>query len=304
MGEGREGRGAKGRILHITLYSSLITAVLSTACGIDQGEPTFVDKPRILAMKAEPPEIQREGESRLSALVALPDDFDPSAPPPLLLWGLCELTGTVTGQSCADPESAKVLGAGGPEESIPIADPTPPPPILSGDGEKNHQGISAPPEFSMQPLPVPVPFLIGLFAKAGDREMKAFKRFIVSGSTNPNRNPVITDVMIDGAPLADLSALEPEREYTLEVQVPEDAAQSYADLSPTGGGREKTEDLFIAWFSTAEGLEKDRSFGVPYENKWRAPRKPPESGKVRFWVVLHDSREGVDWKSFDLTFAE
>lgn len=219
----------------------------------------------------------------LTTLIALPDDFDADTEPPLLLWGICELTGKVTGQGCTDIESIRPIGGGGLEDPITIRDPNPS--VLTD-------------------LPVgPANYIVGLFAKVGEVELKAFKRFVVNGAENPNLNPTISELLVNDEPLTEPIVIEPEKKYKLEVRVSEDSAQTYIDLSPTGGGSEKTEELFISWFSSAGGFEKDRSLAPPFENEWKAPGKRPGSGEVRFWIVLHDSREGVDWETFSFSFA-
>jgi gamma-glutamyltranspeptidase len=60
----------------------------------------------------------------------------------------------------------------------------------------------------------------------------------------------------------------------------------------------------VSWFATAGAFDSDHTGNVEANyrltsttNGWKSPATP---GPVFMWVVLHDSRGGLSWQSFQL----
>jgi hypothetical protein len=92
---------------------TLMLPMLLAACAPDFTPMSFVDKPRILGVVAEPPEVafseQTQGDVALSAVIALPgpdpDGVAVDAELTDLSWSLCVLSlGASAGYRCAVPE--------------------------------------------------------------------------------------------------------------------------------------------------------------------------------------------------------
>lgn len=92
---------------------TLMLPMLLAACAPDFTPMSFVDKPRILGVVAEPPEVafseDAQGDVLLSAEIALPgpdrDGVQPDAELTDLSWTLCVLSlGASAGYRCAVPE--------------------------------------------------------------------------------------------------------------------------------------------------------------------------------------------------------
>jgi hypothetical protein len=65
---------------------------------------------------------------------------------------------------------------------------------------------------------------------------------------------------------------------------------------------DRHESMRVAWFATGgsfdsdhTGREEDEYTSTSSDDGWTAPEA---TGTVHLWVVLHDARGGVDWKSF------
>ena len=71
---------------------------------------------------------------------------------------------------------------------------------------------------------------------------------------------------------------------------------------------DQTESLRLSWFATAGQLEHERTGRTADEvgtaftrNLWRAPSTP---GLVHVWMVLRDSRGGVDFASAEIEVSQ
>lgn len=66
---------------------------------------------------------------------------------------------------------------------------------------------------------------------------------------------------------------------------------------------DRRESMRVSWFATAGSFSDDRTgrdesdMGWTSDDTWTPPSTP---GPVHLWVVLRDSRGGVDWQSYDV----
>jgi hypothetical protein len=83
-------------------------------------------------------------------------------------------------------------------------------------------------------------------------------------------------------------------------------AEPYASLDPlTRIVNVRHEEMRVSWFATAGAFDSDHTGNTEAQyqltsssNAWKSPSTP---GPVFMWVVLHDSRGGVSWLSFQLS---
>src|SRR4029079_6047758 len=128
-----------------------------------------------------------------------------------------------------------------------------------------------------------------------------------------NLNPVIDQVVLDpdgaatslvGASAATGVTVSSRAPVALQASWLSDVPESYPvwDLASRMLVTHR-ESLRVSWFASAGSFTKDTTGRGEEEpelfarNDWTAPR---ESGNAHFWVVLRDSRGGIDFASFDL----
>lgn len=109
-----EQKGVFGlAVRRVTRRSAVVTAVLAAllalaGCGEDFSPPSLVDKLRVLGVRAEPPELQFAGDSKLEPLVV---GFDPAAKL-CYNWAYCAFAWSKDGNyKCLDPDLQVDLGA-------------------------------------------------------------------------------------------------------------------------------------------------------------------------------------------------
>jgi hypothetical protein len=115
-----------------------------------------------------------------------------------------------------------------------------------------------------------------------------------------NQNPTL--VMMN-AP----TAVAPGAKITLQAGWPADGVETYPvfDLV-TRMLVNHREAMRVSWYATAGKFEHDRTgrseteAETTTENVWTAPTA---TGLVHFWVVLRDSRGGIDFQTFDIGVA-
>ncbi len=123
----------------------------------------------------------------------------------------------------------------------------------------------------------------------------SIKRLVVSRSAHPNKNPSLSDFQIDGMPLPDLSAatvpeLASESKHKLSVAL---GAGSRETIDPPLNGL-STESLFVSYYTTDGKLDPVRTDDAKTESDLTVPEGPEA---LRLFVVAHDGRGGTAWTS-------
>lgn len=257
------------------LAASLLLVAMMAACGDDFSRPSEIDKLRVLAIQADPPEVSSPGETQLSALVVGVDT------PVTYLWSVCFAPGPGTsGYACLDPSAEILIGADA-EPTVQIPDLT----AFLESPELEDFDLSLEDGFEA---------LVRLVVEApGGESLETVKTVLISQSSAPNKNPTLDGVEADGAALDEAPvevaagtaiALEPLwADETLEPFVSADGAT--------------TETALFSWFAEAGELDRDRSTDKVADNTWTAPALDEGESfrEVRLWLVMRDSRGGVDW---------
>jgi hypothetical protein len=285
-----------------------------------------VDRLRVLAVRAEPPEAAPGEVVALDLLLA-----DPHAPaggrPVTFLWIACATppgtssaacsqlatqpgalpdpgTGTATLPPCDDPEGS--LAAGGlcllgtePQASYAVpagfldgADPARDLTVIvtAAAGATDAVGcLLQVVEEGVLPLDCQV----------------SYKSLRVSRAAAPNHNPTLSAVFLDDALLPEAAATSVgPGEHDLTVVAAEGAAEA---LSADDGGA-TTEALIVSWFLAAPDPEgTGRSPGTLDLSRTEIPgdlqtyTAPEAAGPVQLFVVVRDDRGGVGWLLRDLT---
>jgi hypothetical protein len=285
----------------------LTLIALLAACN-----PTFSDRPsrvaapRVLAVRGQPAEARPGTMVAYDMLVAAADAAEAR-------WSYCTVPkpldeNNIVAAGCLADAGESPIG-GGPSASAPLPlkacqlfGPDPPPqtpgqpPLRPRDPDVTGGYF--------QPVRVAVDGVtaFGLeritcnLASAGADISVAF-----AARYTPNQNPTLLPL---GAPLP-LDAVPAGATVTLTAAWSDDSAESYVvyDLEQLALV-ERRESLRVSWFATDGTFEHDRTGRGESEpettsdNHWAAPAQP---GVVQLWVVLADSRGGVDFAASTLT---
>jgi hypothetical protein len=306
----------------------LALAAGAGACKPDLGSPaSLVIGPRVLAVRGIPAESEPGTNVAFDVLAVEPDG---TIVDPALGWSFCH---TPKPPAEANAVSSECLDA--PEE----AGPTPTfMATLPGDGCMTF-GPQPPP---VQPGQPPIrprdpdgtggfyqPLRVTLQAAGNTEVAFALERITCMLANAPiditrtfnttytkNLNPVIDHVTVDpdgsatplvGAAAATGTAIAAGTTVTLELGWPAEAPESYPvwDLASRSLVTHR-ESLRVSWFASAGAFPRDTTGRGEEEpelfarNDWTAP---DVVGRVHFWVVLRDSRGGVDFAAFDLSVS-
>jgi hypothetical protein len=289
--------------------------VLVAGCKPDLGQPTsLVAERRILAIKSEPPETRPGQGATFSALVVSPMGTEAA---PALAWALC-LTpkpldeNNVVAAACLGEEGVMGVGNGPsvsaatPSNACQLFGPDPPPqepgkpPLRPRDPDVSGGFY--------QPLRLRDSELTGFalqritcnLASAGAEVAIEFgKRY------RANQNPKLL-------PLAAVSGGQPAPAATVKAGQAVDFVASWAadtvETFPVYDIVTQTlvdhrESMRVSWFASDGRFAHERTGreeGDPAtdtSNGWTAPST---AGTVHLWLVLRDSRGGVDFAGYDV----
>lgn len=298
-----------------TRVTSLVAALVLAACIPELGpRESLVDRPMVLAVRAEPPESKPGAAVTYEALVATPGgtlatiagDWAFCATPKLLTEngavspacladGIVAIGETIGPVQAVTPSNACFVF--GPETSS--ADLRPRDPDTTGG--------------FYQPIRVTV--------RTGDgasRVAFGFERLSCNLANAPadvvrdfaaryvaNENPSLLPLEADlGGGVVGLDAIPRGAAVTLRASWPAEAAESYALFDPaTQTVLTRRESLRASWFASAGSFDEDRTGRRGDEpetfttNIWHAPDQP---SITHLWVVLRDERGGTAFASYEL----
>jgi hypothetical protein len=286
--------------------------MIGAGCKPDFGTPSsLVTEKRVLAVKNDPAEVRPGVPVTLTPLVVSPDGTEQQ---PSIDWALCMTPkpldeNNVVAAACL-ADGVMELGVG-PTEMTPVPltacqlfGPDPPP-VMPGMPPLRPRD----PDVSggyYQPIRATEDGVIAFnltrvtcnLAQAGaDIAVQFAKEYTA------NTNPSLT--ALDST--EDITAIPPGTTTTFTVGWPDAAAETY----PVYDVASQTivmhrESLRVSWFASDgsfvhehTGVGEDET-DTTTSNDWTAPTAP---GVVHLWVVLRDSRGGMDFASYDLTIG-
>lgn len=282
------------------------TAALALGCalggagcfGNDFDPNSFVDKLRLLAVQAAPPEVPFGASSQLTATAV-----NPGGAAPTITWDACLLapppaTGQAINPDCAGlPEGDPSLVPFGSGDSVtatvPMLDPT----MVALPDQTN--GIY-------------LPVRLKLDDGAGHvlTAFEGLRIFLGPLIPNPpNQNPTLTGVFVTpqaDAGMSDEVPLDPTAPSPvqsgwvlyLRALVSPDSQETYVvfDGDPrTTPPRSVTETVRISWFATAGEFTNDVTGVEQPTTTWKLDKHmPPPGSTIDLWVVARDERGGSD----------
>lgn len=284
-------------------------------CGLAAGcyeTPEFaraslIDRPRILAMVAEPPEVRPGGTVELSVMVAGAEIDE-------VHWSACGTFNSVVSggsqygenmgdQGCAD--RPLVIGTG---ERVRL-DTLTTLALFEDDAlAQTALGSLLPPEtISAIRDGVGIAFSIEANVLAGGKRLRGLKHVLLSQRETPNKNPPPPVFLFNGTKIMGSSEpftckpvtgavaeAEPGTSVKLQpVMGPSGSEQwleTYPVLDARGNTAERTEQAFYAWFATTGKLSRRETHAPDRDNVWELPLAV---SCARMWVVLRDAHGGT-----------
>jgi hypothetical protein len=307
------------------LIAALGAALLTSACANDFTPYNQVEGLRVLAIRAEPPELQPGETTTLQALVTAEGTEQ--------RWSWCPapFAGDQSDQCpFTDRQIADLVRATGSDVD--------PPPLELGSGETMEYPHSLPPQllagicesFAEIDLPEGIEpprcdgrfdVSIRLVVSDGETTVESLRTLslIYADGLVANTNPHIDsgEISVRGAPPFPLAQSEPTTVvrdvlYKLNLDIDESNAEAFQELTPDGPV-DTREDLVVTWFFEAGEMDKMRSsylvevgdFDNLRQNEFRTPTSEElETTQMRLYFVLRDNRGGLDWLISDLELVE
>lgn len=294
-----------------SVYALLMGLALawSAACSpIDFEEPWEVQKLRVLAVVAEPPELGPGETTEIRAFSASPREDATFS----WRWEVCLLTGgPETSFACEPTGDAELdgwlasLGEGAEGDLFTLENPLPAEVLDAFCDELRAQRAE------LCTLGLPVTLRATVTEEATGETLITTRRMVllrsdVAEREDRNVNPSLRELTFGEIDLEHNVVVEvplPERGewIDLELEIPDDAAQMYADPD---SGEERMEELRVSWFVSGGELERGQTFfrasvtdgfAELKANRWRShgDRLMTEGERLRIWAVIRDNRGGV-----------
>ena len=289
-----------------------IFATCVFACAPDLGDrDSLVTGPRVLAVRAEPPEAAPGDDVTYTALVVAPDGTRASAP---VAWSFCVAPKTLTeneivSAACLGDDAIRAAGDPGspthatiPSDACALFGPDPPPggyrardPDVTGGYYQPLRALldGTHPSFVLERLAC---HLANAPADIATDYGLRYRR-----NANPHLSPLVTT--IGGVPAAGDHVPTGAR-VTLSVGWNDADAESYVTFDLASQSLiDRREAMRVSWFATAGDFGVDRTGraeddrATTTENTWTAPSS---TGKVHLWIVVRDSRGGIDFAPYDV----
>jgi hypothetical protein len=292
---------------------ALVLVVVSAGCSdaLEQ-RLTIVDRPRVLAITTQPPEVLPGASVTTTALVAGPDGPLDVAP----TWSLCTAPKPPTednavadgclGDAVIDLGAAPAITVGIPSDACRTYGPD-----VASTGFRPRDPDATGGYY--QPIRAATPGVELAFAfaritcdltNAPGELAEAYKTSYVA-----NTNPALAGLAIDGVVVdpTRVPELAADREVTLTASWAASSVEAFLYFDPAS--RElvtRHEAMRVSWFATGGALAVDASAlaeddpATAVTTTWRTPSRP---GPAWIWLVLRDSRGGLATATFELAIA-
>jgi hypothetical protein len=270
----------------------LVIALLAAGCTPDWDPQSFVDGLRVLAVKAEPPEIAPGQSAQVTAVA-----WETAGAPITYEWASCLLASTPTSRATVNadclgepPELTHLPGgADGPTTMVTMPDVMP-----------SALGI---PDAT---LGLYLPLRLTVRAP-GSAPVVTFYLMRYALGTPPNHNPKLLAVEVvaasaDGGAPAMLDEQTPlpvarDDRLTLRARFSDDSKESFLVLDPAHPEQpmSTTEQLRVSWYATAGHFSQQATGDALPNTEWRLETHVPAAGTpIELWAVGIDERGGTD----------
>jgi hypothetical protein len=301
----------------LAIVAASVVGVAVAGCKPDFGTPaSLVTERRILAVRAQPPEVRPTEPATFTALVVSPNGTEAS---PAVDWSLCVTPkpldeNNVVSNACLSDAGVMPVVSGAPSAmaTVPpnacaLFGPDPPPQMMGQPPLRPRD-----PDVTggyYQPLRLVDGDVTGFALErvTCDLAQAGADLAVQYGMTyHANANPSLQALTAtaNGATVA-LGALPAGQMIDFNVGWPADAVESFPVFDVAAAALvPHRESMRVSWFATAGSFVHEvtgRDEGeteTTTDNLWTAPTT---AGPVHLWIVLRDSRGGVDFAAYELT---
>jgi hypothetical protein len=131
-------------------------------------------------------------------------------------------------------------------------------------------------------------------------------RVTVSESDNPNHNPAIDDLLVDGSLLPRGATVQMTAYDAHLLDLTAHDYEKYDEATPATGVQHLTERIVAAWYTTAGRFDHDRvALTESVKARLTAPGSValendpiPDDRRGTLWAVVRDSRGGQSWSTW------
>jgi hypothetical protein len=278
----------------------------AAACTPNFKSQSFVDKFRILAIKADPPAGPPGDEVTLTPLLSEPR----LGGLPILIWMTCSPLPGQSGMQCLEGGGAGEVSFG---ETLTLTLPE-----LGPDEEEKTVDVIL---LACAGVPRMPDFEKGDYAFCDSPESDLALRSVTVTREPPNLPPVIEALRFTCETTGDVELPEAQPAAvdcgadcgpcSFTVTLTPESVEFY-EIERFGEIKQMRENTFISWFATGGTFEDARTYesrytdldGTREELTYDVTWKPPaETGDVTFYIVAYDGRAGVDFWTREARFA-
>jgi hypothetical protein len=271
---------------------------------------SLVTSTRILAVRADPAEAAPGASVTFTSFVASPDGTVPGAD---IAWSFCTAPKPLTEDNVVSNvclgDASLVPAGGGPTTtaSTPTNGCSVFGPDVGSTGARPRDPDSTGGYY--QPLRADLAGADSAFELArihcdlADADAATATAFAAAYKLNLNPQLLPLTATLGGSPVA-LNAIPTGARITLEASWPPASAETFAYFDPVAQAlTTQREAMQVAWYSSGGTLDTESTgrasddMATTTDDGWDAPGS---AGTVHLWVVLRDSRGGVDFAEVDL----
>ncbi len=295
----RRGRDARANRAGRALLLSLLFGCLGR-----EPQPAAITAPQIIAILADPPEVEPGTTAHYQAIVASPGAVEPQ-----LTWSYCTTARALrdhsaVAPSCAEMPELPIAGSGARVDATVPADACarfgPAVPAGQRPVDPDPSGGYYQPVRAQLPGGQIAILRHRLRCPLADAPLPIAQEF--AGSYRPNTAPAIAAfTLAQGALELDPANVPAAAELTLRVALSPDAAERYLVYDAARGQlEERDEQLEVSWYASA-GVLSARTTPAEAQSSEVAWRAPEQAGPARLWLVVRDDRGGAGARTVELS---
>jgi len=250
---------------------------LAFACGPEYPSGRVLERPRILAVRLEPPEATLGDRVAAEVLVASPESDTETLE--VSLW------------QCP-PTRYVPHGCAGESDAIRVGD-------VTGEMEVGEDW-----RYRVERAgPFHVHLVVTAFLETENDSETAIKRLVLGpeeSDEHPNENPVLEALLVgdeeeegeEGGEGEEV-AVAPGASVRLTPIVGEGSVEPYLLRTIDGEEVHTEEEMYVSYYASCGTLGAGLLRGEYLASSWRAPSE----GACTVWAVLRDGRGGTDWRA-------
>jgi hypothetical protein len=309
------------RAIRILALLSLAAACTGSGTAGVQTPESRVVTPRVLGIRADPPDVYPGNETALTAQVG---DFLSDTVGYSYVWIFCDPVGASSSACISEQAQTNIANLlSGTVSGIHIV-------VQERDETFNAQATYLAPSIALDGLALGSParlqgveaivlivlyqgyYTQGEFDRSSVLDVALKRVRIIDPSMKPNQNPSIDRVMSDAGAveLINSSIMLGDAGPVTTALLPNDilvgnatrgSAETYIDIADDGTRTTHTETLVFSWYITSAGEFPTVPSWLPARTYDGIPLDVTATGPLTLYVLLRDNRGGIDFTSYSLT---